>query len=266
MKILIVGGGNMGQTYARSFLRSHITSTEELMILERSPEKAEHLKAENIGTIYGRPEDCLRPADLVILAVKPQDSLTLFSSLKPFIDPQQVFLSIMAGVKMETIGQALGSTKIIRAMPNLASQIGMGMTVYTSTPEVTRIELVMVQNLLNSTGKSFYVETEELIDSATAISGSGPAYVFFFMQSIISAAVNMGFQQAEAELLTWQTFKGAIELFHINNFSCEDWISLVSSKGGTTEAAMESFLQNEVSRHIEEGTIAAQKRAFDLGN
>ena len=165
----------MGLTYAQSFLRSHITSKEDMMILEKSPEKAAELAKRDIGTVYGRAEDCIRQSDLVILAVKPQDSATLLRQLQPLIDPQQVFLSIMAGVKIETIAAALKAAKVIRAMPNLPAQIGMGMTAFTSSAEVTRIELVMVQNLLNTTGKTVYVAEESAIDAATAISGSGPA-------------------------------------------------------------------------------------------
>ena len=265
MKILIIGGGNMGLTYAQSFLRSHITNAEDMMILEKSPIKAAELAQKNIGTVYGTPETCISKADLVIFAVKPQDSSAVFKSIQPFVDAQQVFLSIMAGVKIQTITEALGTPKIIRAMPNLPAQIGMGMTAFTSSDEVTRIELVMVQNLINTTGKTIYVENEQSIDAATAISGSGPAYVYYFMDAMIQAAQGMGFSTSEAELLVSQTFKGAVDLHNQSNFSCEEWIKKVSSKGGTTEAAMHSFLGNSVHKDIIEGAEAAFNRAVELG-
>lgn len=265
MKILIVGGGNMGLTYAQSFLRSQITDKEDMMILEKSPKKAEELSKKDIGTVYGHPEECLPKADLVIFAVKPQDSSILFESLKALIDPQQVFLSIMAGVKIETICKALGVKKVIRAMPNLPAQIGMGMTVFTSSNDVTRIELVMVQNLINTTGKTVYVEKESAIDAATAISGSGPAYVWFFMNAMMQAAKNMGFTNSESELLVSQTFRGAVELYNKSNFSCSEWIEKVSSRGGTTEAAMQSYTKNAVNEDIITGTQAALDRAIELG-
>ena len=265
MKILIIGGGNMGLTYAQSFLRSHITSKENMMILEKSPAKAKELAQKDIGTVYGQAEDCIDGADLIIFAVKPQDSAVVFESIKGLIDPQQVFLSIMAGVKIETISTALGADKIIRAMPNLPAQIGRGMTAFTSSDAVTRIELVMVQNLLNTTGKAIYVEKEEAIDASTAISGSGPAYVWHFMDGMIKAAEGMGFHQSEAELLVSQTFLGAIELYLASNLSCAEWIKRVSSKGGTTEAAMRSFRANEVAADIISGAQAALDRAIELG-
>ena len=255
----------MGKTYARSFLHSHITTKADLMILEKSPDKWDDLAKENLGSICKQPEDCMAKADLVILAVKPQDSVSLFQTMRPMVDPQQVFLSIMAGVKMTSISQGLGASKIIRAMPNLPAQIGMGMTAFTSTDEVTRIELVMVQNLLNTTGKTIYVEDEKLIDAATAISGSGPAYVFFFMKALIEAGRNLGFSESESELLVSQTFKGAIDLFRKDDISCDEWIKRVASKGGTTEAALNSYAQTSLYQDIISGALAAMKRAEELG-
>ena len=265
MKILIIGGGNMGLTYAQSFLRSHITSKDNMMILEKSPEKAQELSRKDIGTVYGRAEDCIHKADMVIFAVKPQDAATVFASLRPLIDGQQVFLSIMAGVKISTISTALNADKIIRAMPNLPAQIGRGMTAFTSSEAVTRIELVTVQNLLNTTGKTVYVEDEDAIDASTAISGSGPAYVWHFMEGMIRAGRNLGFSEAEAELLVSQTFLGAVELYLASNLSCEEWIQRVSSKGGTTEVAMRSFRDTEVEADIIRAARAAYERAVELG-
>ena len=264
MKILIIGGGNMGLTFARSFLSTHIVSADEMFILEKSPEKAEQLKTMQVGQIFGETGDYIKEADLIILAVKPQDSGDLFSKLASAIDDQQVILSIMAGVKIETISDALGCKKVVRAMPNLPAQIGVGMTVFTSSNEVTRIELVTVQNLLNATGKAIYVEREELIDAATAVSGSGPAYVFYFMQSLIESAHGMGFSKAESELLAYQTFRGAVELFNKFDFSCEEWISKVSSKGGTTEAAFEVLKSKEMKQQFNTAVNAALSRAIEL--
>ena len=264
MKILIIGGGNMGLTFAKSFLKTHIVTKENMLILEKSPEKAVELRKLDIGTVYGKTGEYITTADLIILAVKPQDTSALFSTIEPYIDAQQVVLSIMAGVKIETIASQLGTEKIIRAMPNLPAQIGAGMTVFTSSDAVTRIELVMVQNLLNSTGKSIYKESEEMIDASTAISGTGPAYVFFFMQSLIESAREMGFSQSESELLTFQTFRGAVELYNKNEISCEDWINKVSSRGGTTEAAFNKLADFEISDKFKLAVSQALVRAKEL--
>ncbi len=266
MQILIIGGGNMGSTYAQSFVRSHITSKKNMMILEKSPEKAVELSAKDIGNVYGNAAECIPLADLIILAVKPQDIGKLFADIRPLVTQSQVFLSIMAGVKISSICSALGVTKVIRAMPNLPAQIGAGMTAFTATDDVTRLELVMIQNLLNTTGKTVYVEKETMIDATTAISGSGPAYVYFFMDAMMQAAQQMGFNQSEAELLVNQTFMGALDLYAKSDLSCDEWISRVASKGGTTEAALSSFKNNALHQDIIDGTYAALNRAVELGN
>lgn len=255
----------MGLTYAQSFLRSRIVTPDQLMILCRNYEKANHLSQHHEGRFFSDPRLCVPEADLLIFAVKPQDSPTLFGQIKELTEPGQVFLSIMAGVKLHTIATALGGEKVIRAMPNLPAQIGAGVTAFTSTDPVTRIELVMVQNLLNTTGKTIYVEKEEMIDAATAISGSGPAYVYYFMNAMISAARQMGFSDSEAELLVSQTFTGAVGLYNNSNFSCNEWIKRVASKGGTTEAALRVFQETTLFDDIIAGAEAAFKRAKELG-
>jgi len=266
MRILIIGGGNMGLTFAKSFLKTHIVTPDNMLILEKSLKKAEELKKLNIGTVFGEAGEYIKSADLIILAVKPQDTDALFATIKTHIDDQQVILSIMAGVKIETIAEKLGTQKVIRAMPNLPAQIGVGMTVFTSSEAITRIELVTVQNLLNSTGKSIYNGSEEMIDAATAISGSGPAYIFYFMQSLIDAAKEMGFSQSESELLTYQTFRGAVDLYNKFDFSCEEWISKVSSRGGTTEAAFNKLNEQNVSQKFQIAIQRALARAGELSN
>lgn len=266
MKILILGGGNMGLTYAQSFLRSRIVTSDNMMVLCRTYEKANHLSQTHEGRFFSDPRLCVPEADLCILAVKPQDSPRLFSEIRDLVDPGQVFLSIMAGVRLRAISEALGVQKIIRAMPNLPAQIGAGVTAFTSTDAVTRIELVMVQNLLNTTGKTLYVEREDMIDAATAISGSGPAYVFFFMNAMIEAAKTMGFSPSEAELLVSQTFTGAVDLYNKSDLSCLDWIGKVASKGGTTEAALQVFHAAALHDTVVAGADAALVRARELGN
>jgi pyrroline-5-carboxylate reductase len=265
MNILIIGGGNMGLTYAQAFVRGHIATKEQMMILERTDEKASRLESKTLGRTFTDASKCLPHSDLIILAVKPQDSQALFRQIKPFVEEQQVFLSIMAGIKIQTIREGLGVNKVIRAMPNLPAQIGQGMTVFTASDEVTRLELVMVQNLLSTTGKTVYVQNEDLVDASTAISGSGPAYIYFFMDALMKAALGMGFSSSESELLVAQTFTGAIDLYNKSDLSPLDWIAKVASKGGTTEAALGAFHKNSLSEAIGEGAFAAFQRAKELG-
>ena len=250
MNILIIGGGTMGVTYARAFLRAHAATRQSLAFLEKNAQRAEVLASEDVGQVYSRPERCLPEAGLVILAVKPQDVPGLLPWLRPSVASGQLFLSIMAGITMQRLTDDLGSEKIVRAMPNLPAQIGMGMTAFTATPAVTRLELSAVQNLLGTTGKTLYVEEEARLDAVTAISGTGPAYVFYFMEAMMEAARGMGFSPAEAELLVAQTFQGTSELYGKTEATPAEWIARVASKGGTTEAALRSYEADGLAERI----------------
>jgi pyrroline-5-carboxylate reductase len=266
MKILIVGGGNMGRTYAESFVSNHSVARKDLFILEKAEDKRPYFLSLGFECVESSPGPFISEMNLVIFAVKPQDSQDLFEKISHFMKDDQLVLSIMAGVRIETLKEALPTTKIIRAMPNLPAQVGMGMTGFSADVSVSRTELFSVQNLLNTTGKSLYFDDESLLDGVTAISGSGPAYVYYFMQAMIDSATQMGFSPTEAETLVEQTFLGAIHLLSNNNFTCREWIGKVSSKGGTTEAAIHSFESGHVSDQILTGLQAALDRSIELGN
>jgi len=255
----------MGLTYARSFLQSQISGPDELMILEKSPERAERLAQQESASIFEQPGSCVPQADLIVLAVKPQDCPVLFPSLSPWIEQRHLLLSIMAGVSIARIRAGTGAYGIVRAMPNLPAQIGKGMTAFTCSTEVSRPQLMLVQNLLTTTGKALLVERESMLDATTAISGSGPAYVWFFMQSMIEKAKGLGFSSSEAELLVSETFLGAMELYQTHTLGCAEWISKVASRGGTTEAALQSFQEDALPQRISAGLQAALLRARDLG-
>lgn len=266
MKVLIAGAGNMGITYAKSFLASRFISANDLFLLERSAGNTSLMKEVPQGNIRHQAGEFITQTDILILAVKPQDFPTLSKQILPYIHNGQLVLSIMAGIKISSIYDALGTPKIVRAMPNLPAQIGMGMTVFTSSSGIDKKELFIMQNLINTTGKSVYVEDENMIDAATAISGSGPAYVYYFMESMIQAGIKMGFTLSQAELLVNQTFMGAVHLHNQSNLTCNEWITKVASKGGTTEAALKVMTSNTIEHKIEQALFAAFNRARELGN
>lgn len=265
MKIMIIGGGNMGVTFAKAFINSHVVTPEQLLIFEKDKgDRISNLKKHKLAKIVTDPSK-IKEAELIILSVKPQDSLALFQQIKNYVEERQVVLSIMAGITIKTILDNLKVKKVIRAMPNLPSQIGLGMTVFTSTKDVSRIEEQWIQNLLQTTGKAINVQSERLIDVATAISGSGPAYIYYFMDSMINAATDMGIDNSVAEMLVKQTFSGALSLFQQNSLNCKEWIDKVSSKGGTTEAAINHFNAFDLDKIIIDGAKSALKRAEELG-
>ncbi len=266
MRILVIGGGNMGLTYAEGMSKSFLLNRHKLMIYDKSPDLIESLKGQPQFDVYNNIEDCLPQADVVFIAVKPFHSEELFEEIKPLINKDQIFVSIMAGVTIDTIQQSLDVKKVIRAMPNLPAQIGKGMTSYTEAPEVSRIELLTVRNLLDTTGESIRVESENYIDASTGISGSGPAYVFYFMQSMLEAALKMGFSKNDSKILVSKTFEGAIELFNQSDLSPNSWMERVASKGGTTRAALDSMEDNNVKELIKDAAYAAFDRAVEMGN
>lgn len=265
MKILIIGYGSMGQTYANSFVTSGFVSIDDIFILNRSEINKKDrfgIDKQNFST---KPNDTIFNVDIVILAVKPQDFHILSETIKRYIRKDHLILSVMAGISIENIANALNCDKIVRSMPNIPTQIGLGMTVFCASTLIDRKELFIIQNLINTTGKSIYIEKEEMLNAATAVSGSGPAYVFYFMNAMIEAAIQLGFSKSEAEFLVSQTFYGAVQLQNRSELSHIDWIEKVASKGGTTEAAFSLFNAFNVSNSIISGIQAANNRASELG-
>lgn len=265
MKVLVIGAGNMGLTYAMSIRESDLLGKKDLLIMDADPEKVKSLEKDGFFEVYTHAEDCIDKADVVLIAVKPYHSASLFESIRGRVRDDQIFVSLMAGVTIETIQEALGVKKVIRTMPNLPALVQKGLTSFTSSPAVTEAEMNTVQDLLGTTGVAMRVKNEQRIDATTGISGSGPAYVFYFMQSMLEAALDMDFDADEARLLVQQTFEGAVELFRLHEFSPGEWMEKVASKGGTTEAALVSMDRNEVKDKIKEAAFAAYRRAQEIG-
>jgi pyrroline-5-carboxylate reductase len=264
MKILVIGAGNMGLTYAQGMSKSKLLKKKNIMILDNSEEKLEELNEISHFDAFKELEDCVPKADIIFIAVKPYHAENLFKKLKPYTKPGQVLVSIMAGINIDSIKKYSGLVKIVRAMPNLPAQIGKGLTSYVTSEEISRIEKLTIESLLDTTGKSMEVTSEKFIDASTGISGSGPAYVFYFMQSMMEAALTMGFSKNDSSVLVSQTFTGAIELFNQSNLSPNSWIKKVASKGGTTRAALDSMEDNNVNGLIKDAAFAAFNRAVEL--
>lgn len=265
MKVLVIGGGNMGITYAEGMANSSYLKSDKLMVYDISPEKVSELRKIPYFDVHDKIEDCLPQADIVFVVVKPFHCEELFANVKHMVNDQQIFVSLMAGVTIEKIQNSLGVKKVVRTMPNLPAQVGKGVTSFTESREVSKVELLMVRGLLDTTGVSIKVKNENFIDASTGISGSGPAYVFYFMQSMMEAALKMGFSDADSRILVSQTFEGAVELFNQHDLSPQDWMDRVASKGGTTRAALDSMANNDVKEKIKEAAFAAFNRAVELG-
>ena len=265
MKVLVIGAGNMGLTYATGMSKSKILKKHNIMVLDKSEKTLKKIDKIAHFDAMDKLEDCVPLADIIFVAVKPFHAEELFQRMKPLVNSNQMIVSIMAGVTIDFIKNSLGIDKIVRAMPNLPAQVGKGLTSYVSSEEVSYLELILVEELLNTTGKSIRVKEEKFIDASTGISGSGPAYVFYFMESMMEAARQMGFSDRVSKVLVSQTFSGAIELFNQSNISPDDWMDKVASKGGTTRAALDSMHTNKVNLLIKDAAFAAFNRAVELG-
>lgn len=260
-KIIVIGGGNMGFTYAEGIYNAQIA---EIEIIEKSTDRIDYINS--LGKMKASDSyESLQTADIIFLAVKPQIAPLLFDEIKSIVNNNQLFVSVMAGMLIETIQEGLGIDKVIRCMPNLPASIQLGMTTYVGSNKVAKDELDFVGTILQATGKAFEVKSEAMIDNTTGISGSGSAYIFYFMNAMAEAAENIGFNSAEAKTLVSQTFEGAVELYKQNDISLEEWMNRVASKGGTTREALNSFDANSVHQHIKDGVTACINRAIELG-
>ena len=265
MKVLVIGAGNMGLTYAQGMSKSKLLKKSNIMILDTSKEKIQELNKISHFDVYQDLKDCVPLADIIFIAVKPYHSEELFNAIAPLVNEGQIVISIMAGITIDYVKKLTGLDKVVRAMPNLPAKIGRGLTSYIASDSVSRIELLMIESLLDTTGKSILVSNENFIDASTGISGSGPAYVFYFMQSMMEAALQMGFSKNISKVLVSETFTGAVELFNQSDHSPNAWMEMVASKGGTTRAALDSMEDNNVNELIKEAAFAAFNRAVELG-
>ena len=205
----------------------------------------------------------LSKAEAIIIAVKPQDLETLAADVGAKISEQTILLSIVAGVTIEKIQKLFRHDKVVRVMPNMGLKVGEGIAAWKSS-ELSQSERERVNILLNDLSVNFEVNSEELIDAVTAISGSGPAYFFLLAQAMEKSAQVLGLDKNQARLLVEKTLFSAAALQ--KGASYEDLIKSIASKGGTTEAALKTFHSSGFEEMVEKAVRAAKKRSQELSN
>jgi len=254
----------MGLIYARAFLKYNIVSKENLLLAEKNESRKCELLKLNFGEVCVVNDKRISESDIIILAVKPQDFNELSIELKEVLKPQNIIVSIMAGMKIERISEALNQKNIVRAMPNSPAELGMGMTAFTASKTLTIEKIRKAENLLATTGRTVFFENEDLLDAVTALSGSGPAYFFYIVKQMIEAGKQMGFDEATSSMLVKQTMLGSYHLMNTANKSLDELIKAVASKGGTTEAALSTFENEGVGEGLQNGIVKARDRAREL--
>lgn len=264
MKIAIIGCGNMGLTYARSFLSYEMVQREDILLIEKNAEHSKFLETQNLGKVTSNIDSKLRDYNIIILAVKPQDFDTVAPILQKAIQPHHLVFSIMAGISIDRIEKSLKHKTIVRAMPNTPAQIGMGITAYVAGKSVKMEHIRTVEKMLSTTGREIMMEEESMLDAVTALSGSGPAYFYYIVKHMIEAGKQMGLDEGMSSLLVKQTLYGAYHLMNNANKNLDELIASVKSKGGTTEAALNKFEEKHVGASIIEALKAAESRAKEL--
>lgn len=266
LRIAIVGCGNMGMAFAKSFLHYNLVARPDLLLIGRHAEQCERLSAQHAGLPVAELSPTLADYAVVLVAVKPQDFSQVAAGLRAVLQPGQTVVSIMAGIPIARLQRELNHRLVLRAMPNTPALLGMGITGFSAAPEVERSQLHQVENLLNATGRSIFLEDESLLDAVTAVSGSGPAYFYYIVQAMMQAGQELGFSESVAGLLVKQTMLGAYHLLNASEKTPDELIAAVASKGGTTEAALREFRAGQLAETLINGIKAAQHRATELAN
>ena len=264
MKVAFIGGGNMAGALIGGMLQAGFNASE-IDVLEIDSARSAELAEQHKVRTHERPGDWLQASEVIVFAVKPQQMSEAAAAIQPHVK-RQLVLSIAAGVRAQTIGNWLATGMIVRAMPNMPALIRAGVTAAVALPEVSAAQKTAGDKILSAVGTVIWLEDEALLDAVTAISGSGPAYVFYFIEAMQAVAREMGFDAAQARALTLQTFAGAAQLAAQSHESAEALRKKVTSKGGTTAAALASFEHDKVNEAIARAIRAAAARARELGS
>ncbi|MEM7067542.1 MAG: pyrroline-5-carboxylate reductase [Pseudomonadota bacterium] len=262
--VVLVGAGNMGGALLRGWISGGMNSSNIVVVDPvPPPEMSEYLKSNSIR--HETSADGVGAPDVLILAIKPQLMDAVLPTLKSLVSEKTVAVSVAAGTTISTITSYLEGVAVVRTIPNTPSLVGRGITVATSSENVTDNQKENVGTLLTATGKLEWVDSENLIDSATAVSGSGPAYVFHLAECLAKAGEAVGLSPQLAMTLARETVAGAGELLYLSDNDPATLRKNVTSPGGTTAAALEVLMAEDAMPAIfEKAVVAARDRAEEL--
>jgi pyrroline-5-carboxylate reductase len=262
--IAFIGGGNMAGADEGGLLRQGL-GPAQIEVVEPFAETRAKLQAQYGVIAHESAGPALDRAELVVWAVKPQTFKEAASQACKHVQGA-LHLSVAAGIRSDSIAAWLGTQRIVRSMPNTPALVGKGMTALFARPAVSAADRVRVEQVIATTGESLWVEQESQLDAVTALSGSGPAYVFFFLEAMVQAGVEMGLSPQQAHRLAVGTFVGASELARASDDSPAVLRQRVTSKGGTTYAAITSMENDRVQALFVRALHAARLRARELGD
>ncbi|HEY3595915.1 MAG TPA: pyrroline-5-carboxylate reductase [Paraburkholderia sp.] len=265
MKIAFIGGGNMAAALIGGLIKRGVAAAD-LHAIDPN-EAARKRNEEQFGVATSAAADAaLAPFDAVVLAVKPQIAKEVAAALAPHLSARQLVISIVAGIRAADLSRWLnGHTRIVRTMPNTPALIGMGVAGLVALDGVDEAGRALASQVLGAVGQTVWFDDEAKIDAVTAISGSGPAYVFYFIEALQEAARRLGMDDAQGRALAIATFTGAAQLAAQSDEPAAVLRERVTSKGGTTAAALASFDAQHVKDAIVRGALAADARAKEMG-
>jgi pyrroline-5-carboxylate reductase len=264
MRILFIGGGNMATALIGGLLRQGFGHSD-IRVVEVSPEARQRLQRD-LGVEVSGQADAPIGEDVVVLAVKPQQLREVATGLQPLLRGQ-LTISIAAGIRTTDLSRWLGGHgRIVRAMPNTPALLGAGISGLFAAPGSGAADRTVAQQILGAVGKVVWLERETQMDAVTAVSGSGPAYVFYFIEALQQAAQDSGFSEAQARELAVETFLGAAKLAAGSSDPAAVLRERVTSRGGTTERALKQMEADDIKRRVVEAIRAAEVRSRELGD
>jgi pyrroline-5-carboxylate reductase len=262
MNVAIIGGGVMGEAILAAAIERGVFDPAAVTVCEKVEHRRQQLHSEYGVAVTTDANDAMAHAGLVVLSVKPQE----MHSVHGVLAPETALLSIMAGVRISSLRAEFHHDRIIRVMPNTPVAAKAGMSVWTATESVTGEQRDLARGLLGAIGRELYVEDEKKLDMATAVSGSGPGYVFLFIEAMIEGAVAIGLTRAQAEETVLQTFYGAAIYAQESGRSAAELRAMVTSPAGTTAAGLFELEKGAVRASVIECIRAAHRRAQELGD
>ena len=264
MNICFIGGGNMASALIGGMLGQGYAASQ-IHVVEINAEGRARLQSQHGVRTTEVLAEGVTGCDTIVLAVKPQQLREVAQQLAALLDGQ-LLISIAAGIRAGDLARWLGSESVVRAMPNTPALIRSGMTGLYALPAVSETQRKQAQNILAAAGETLWLQDETMMDAVTAISGSGPAYVFYFIEALQQAALKLGFSAGDARRLSLSTFLGASKLAAASEEEPGVLRARVTSKNGTTERALLSMAANHVAEHIVQAAQAAADRAKEMGD
>lgn len=263
--IATVGSGVMAEAIVAGLLRGNLVAPDHVIASHPRPDRREALeRAHRIRTVDSNAA-AVADADVVLLGIKPQMLARVGRELRAALRPGQLVISILAGATTRALSGHLGHGEVVRAMPNTPAQLGRGMTVWYATPDVSGEQREWAGALLGALGAQIEVDDEKLVAMATAVSGTGPTYVFLVMEALIDAAVHLGFARHVAHDIVIETLEGSTLFAKQSGMHPAQLRNMVTSPGGTSAAALHELESGRLRTVLSEAVWAAFRRTIELG-